>query len=396
MISAGPESVKGNQGLTSPSQHPDRRSDRLGPSPQKRYHARVSPPDPDAIRTALLAWWDIHSRELPWRNTRDPYAIWVSEIMLQQTRVQTVIPYYLRFLKQFPTVWALAKAPEQKVLKAWEGLGYYRRARNLHAAARQLATESNGRLPPSVEGLRSLPGIGRYTAGAIASIAFDLDEPVLDGNVIRVLSRVYCCRGDVTKAATRNELWQRAEELVPPGQAGRMNQAIMDLGAMVCLPRKPHCDACPLARTCLARKKGIQEQLPVKPAAAKVPHYDIAAGIVWKRGRVLIDQRKPDALLGGLWEFPGGKQREGETPEQAAVREVAEETGLTVRPGEVLATIRHAYSHFRITLRAVECTWVSGQARAIECEQVRWVWPSQLGRYPFPKANARLLPLLQR
>ncbi len=347
-----------------------------------------------AIQHALLAWWDASSREMPWRGVEDPYAVWVSEIMLQQTRVETAGPYYRRFMRLFPTVRRLAAAPLERVLKAWEGLGYYSRARNLHSAARRLIADFSGRLPGDVERLRSLPGIGPYTAGAIASIAFGLDEPVLDGNVSRVLCRLAAVEGDSTRPSTREGLWELARRLVPSGRAGLFNQAMMDLGATLCGPRKPQCDVCPLAGHCRAREQGIQDRLPVRRAKPPIPHYDIAAGVVRHAGRILIARRRDDAMLGGLWELPGGKVEPGETPAQATAREIREEVGVEAAVGELVATVHHAYSHFRITLHVFECRLVRGCARAIGCAAVRWVRPSELDDYAFPRANRRVIERL--
>jgi len=347
-----------------------------------------------AVRDALIGWYAAHQRDLPWRRTSDPYAVWVSEIMLQQTRVAAVIPYYQRWLERFPDVAALARADLDEVLKLWEGLGYYSRARNLHKAARQVMREHVGRLPETVDALGTLPGVGRYTAGAIASIAFGLDEPVLDGNVVRVLSRVFRIEGDPRQPAVREELWSLARGLIPPGQAGELNQAMMDLGATICLPRKPLCVGCPLHELCAAREAGLQHDLPRKAPRQTTPHHTIAAAVVRKRGRVLIDRRPQAGLLGGLWEFPGGKQLPGETLPQTAAREVREEVGIRIEVGEQIAVVKHAYSHFRITLHAFQAEWVSGQARPLQCDAVRWVWPSQLRRYAFPKANQAILDIL--
>ena len=357
--------------------------------------ARPKPVSPQAVQAALLAWWDASRRDMPWRGRSDPYAIWVSEVMLQQTRVETVREYYRRFLRRFPTVGALARADLDDVLKAWEGLGYYSRARNLHAAARRVASDFGGKVPGTLVELRRLEGVGAYTAGAIASIAFGLDEPVLDGNVVRVLSRLFRIGADPRTARTRKKLLALARSLIPPGQAAAVNQALMDLGATVCLPRAPRCTACPLRALCRAAARGEQDKLPWKPPRKAVPHFDIAAGVVWKRRRVLIDRRKADAMLGGLWEFPGGKRRRGETLEDAVVREVREEVGIEVAPAGRLATVRHAYTHFRITLYAFECRFVSGRCRALGCDAFRWVRPDELDRYAFPKANLRIIEALR-
>jgi len=353
--------------------------------------AAKKPSDIPRIRAALTRWYRRHSRDLPWRGTAGPYPVWLSEIMLQQTQVATVIPYYERFLKRFPTVRALARARLDSVLKAWEGMGYYTRARNLHAAARQVVAEFDGRLPRSVKELRRLPGIGRYTAGAIASIAFGLDEPVLDGNVTRVLSRLFAIRKDVTGPATQRKLWALAESLLPKGKASMFNQAMMDLGATVCVPRGPRCEQCPLRKVCRAKAKGIQDNLPVKRKAKPVPHYEIGAAIVRRAGTILIAQRKPEGLLGGLWEFPGGKREPDETLEECAVRETREETGVNAKVLRPLAVVKHAYSHFRITLHAFECRYLSGRTRALGCAAWKWVAPKNLKRYAFPRANRKII-----
>jgi A/G-specific adenine glycosylase len=348
----------------------------------------------EGFRGALLGWFARARRDLPWRRTRDPYAIWISEILLQQTRVAAVEPYYLRFLRRFPDVGALARARLGSVLKLWEGLGYYSRARNLHAAAKIILRDFGGRLPETAKELQTLPGVGRYTAGAIASIAFARDEPVLDGNVERVLCRAFRIHQPPKAPATRKELWSLAEMLPPPGQAGDFNQALMELGALVCLPRTPRCDACPLRGRCGARRAGEESRLPVRKKKKALPHHTIVAAVIRKGGRILIDRRKPDGLLGGLWEFPGGKARRDETLPAALRREVREEVDIGIRVGREIAVVRHAYSHFRITMHVFDCRWRSGQAKAIGCADVKWVFPSQLRRFAFPRANHNILDLL--
>jgi len=349
-----------------------------------------------AVAAALKAWWHASRRDLPWRHrTDDPYAIWVSEVMLQQTQVATVTDYYARFLEAFPRVEDLAAARLSDVLKAWEGMGYYARARRLHAAARRIVAEFDGRLPRTLEALRSLPGVGEYTAAAVASIAFGLDEPVLDGNVTRVLARVFRVRQDPRAARTRRRLAKLAGSLISPGQAAVINQALMDLGATVCAPRRPRCDACVLRAWCLAAAHGEQHRLPRRPARKPIPHYEVAAGVVWRRRRLLIDRRKPEGLLGGLWEFPGGKRQPDETLEAAVVREVREELGIDVRPTALLTTVRHAYTHFRITLHAFECRYVSGRCRAIGCDAFQWVRLAELDDYAFPAANHKIIAALR-
>ncbi|MFP4105212.1 MAG: A/G-specific adenine glycosylase [Phycisphaerae bacterium] len=355
----------------------------------------MAEPQTERIRQCLTEWYSVHQRDLPWRRTSDPYAIWVSETMLQQTRVATARDYFRRFLQRFPTVADLADAPLEDVLKIWEGLGYYSRARNLHRAARMVVDEFDGRLPDTANKLKTLPGIGRYTAGAVASIAFGLDEPVLDGNVKRVLCRVYAIEEDPRKAATERTLWDIARDLVPPGRAGLFNQALMDLGATICTPRKPDCPRCPLQKHCLAFARNLQERLPIKPPRKKIPHHTIVVGLVFREGKILIGRRPVSAMLGGLWEFPGGKVEKGESLLEALHREIREEVGLEIASPELLVVVKHAYSHFRITLHAFRCEYRSGDARPIECEQVRWVAPAELDSFPFPRANRRIIEALQ-
>lgn len=343
----------------------------------------------------LLAWYARHKRDLPWRrDARDPYRVWIAETLLQQTQTATVIPYYERFLARFPRVRALASASLDEVLKVWEGAGYYARARNLHRAAQEIVTRFGGEIPSTVEELMTLPGIGRYTAGAIASIAFGRDVPVVDGNVTRVLCRYFKITADPKSARTQNALWQRAEKLLPRGRAGDFNQALMELGATVCTPRAPRCDACPLARGCQARRLKMQDRLPAKRAKKKVPHYEIVVGIIWKRGKILIAQRPVEKLLGGLWEFPGGKRERNETRENCVARETREELGIEIAVGKKMATIHHAYSHFKITLHAFECRWVRGRPRALGCAAWKWVAPRELSQYAFPAANRKIIAQL--
>ncbi len=338
----------------------------------------------------LLTWYAKNRRDLPWRRPSDasnPYKIWVSEVLLQQTQVVQAIPYYHRFLTRFPTLEALAKADVDSVLKSWEGAGYYARARNLHAAAR-IAMGKWGRLPSTYADWLLLPGVGPYIAAAVSSIAFGQEKAVLDGNVIRVASRLLAEKGDVSKPVTRQKLHAFVQQNLPSGRASEYNQALMELGATVCLPKKPLCGQCPLKKGCKAFFLKTQNQFPVKKKKAAVPHFNIACAVVRRNdGRILICQRKPEGLLGGLWEFPGGKLEDGESLEHAAAREVLEETGVRVKIGAKIAVVKHAYSHFKITLHAFEAEFVSGTPRALGCDKVKWVRPNELERYAFPKAN---------
>jgi len=344
----------------------------------------------------LLRWYDHAAADLPWRRSRDPYHIWLSEIMLQQTQMATVIPYFERFIAAFPTVKALAQAPLDNVLKQWEGLGYYSRARNLHRAAQQVVADHGGRLPTTSEELQQLPGIGRYTAGAIASIVHNEQVAVLDGNVVRVLTRLYDIDEDVTTHAVKQRLWNLAESLVPPDQPGDYNQAIMEFGRMICKPRPPLCNHCPLIQHCLAFQHGVQNQRPVKSARGEVPHFHVAAGIIWNDQRqLLITQRPHSGLLGGLWEFPGGKQEPGESLPECLARELAEELAIRVEVGELFVVVRHAFTHARITLHAFECRYLDGPPQAIGCADWRWARLDELDRFAFGRADLNIIAELR-
>lgn len=341
----------------------------------------------------LLAWFDAVSVVLPWRGVRDPYHVWVSEIMLQQTQVETVKSYYTRFTAAFPTVEALAAAPLEDVLKLWEGLGYYTRARNLHRAAQIAAREG---FPRNAEGLLALPGIGRYTAGAIASLVYGERAAALDGNVIRVYSRVLDSAEDVTKPAVQSALWEVAAAWLPADRPGDYNVALMDLGRLICRPRNPLCGECPIRAHCRAYAHGTQAQRPVKTRKAETPHYEVAAGIIWnERGELLIAQRPLDGLLGGLWEFPGGKREPDETLEACLARELREELAIEVEVGALFTKVNHGFTHFKITLFAFECRYVSGEPQRIGVRDFAWVTPDQLDAYAFGKADRHVIKALK-
>ena len=346
------------------------------------------------LRRALLAWYQEEARDLPWRRTKDPYRVWVSEIMLQQTRVDQGLPYYERFLAAFPDVAALAAADEHAVLKAWEGLGYYTRARNLHKAAQTIVANHEGALPEQAELLQLLPGIGRYTAGAIASICFGERVPVLDGNVKRVLARLYQVESSIDDPATEKQLWALASDLVPQKMPGDFNQAMMELGARLCTPRKPRCAECPVAAHCSGLAAGVQEALPVRSQKKAVPRKEIVVAAIQRDGHYLLGRRPPEGLLGGLWEFPGGKIAPGETHQQALVRECREELGVEVRVGGMVASVQHAYTHFKVTLNVYRCHLEAGEPRPVTHTELRWVAPEGFSSLAFPKANHKFLGLL--
>ncbi len=341
----------------------------------------------NSLAQKLLDWYARHARQLPWRGHPEAYAVWVSEIMLQQTRVETVIPYFERWMKRFPTVAHLAAASEQEVLALWEGLGYYSRARNLHKAARIVAAEYGGQLPREPASLRRLPGIGRYTAAAIASIAFGVDAATLDGNLKRVFARLFDVEEPADSPAGEKRLWALAEAHLPSGRAGDYNQALMDLGATICLPRAPRCLLCPLSELCQARAGGLQEARPVQTPKKEMPHYTVAAAVIRREGRVLLAKRPAGGLLGGLWEFPGGKVEPGESLPEALRREIGEELGAEIQVGAPFGVYRHAYTHFRITLHAFLCTLNGVEPRALQPEAIAWVDIPALIAYPMGKVD---------
>lgn len=343
-----------------------------------------------SLAVRLLNWYQVHARWLPWREHPNPYTVWISEVMLQQTRVETVIPYYERWMERFPTLASLAYASQQEVLTVWEGLGYYSRARNLHQAAQIVMDEFGGKLPQDVRHLRRLPGIGRYTAGAIASIAFGMDEPALDGNIRRVLARVFDVRQPARSQAGEKRLWELANAHLPPGQAGEYNQALMDLGALICTPRQPNCAECPLNNTCKAFSLGVQAERPIKLNKEPIPHYIVSSAIIQRDEQVLIAQRPPHGLLGGLWEFPGGKVEPGEDLVSALKREIREELGIDIDVGSAYGVYQHAYTHFRVTLHAFLCKLNGSQPHSIYHTEFTWTNPPSLKNYPMGKIDRQI------
>lgn len=343
------------------------------------------------LRRSLLAWYRKHARDLPWRRTNDPYRIWLSEIMLQQTRVEAVIPYYERFLHAFPTVADLAKAKEDRVLKLWEGLGYYNRAHNLKKGAEWVVNVNGGVFPNTVEGWLQVPGVGRYTAGAVSSIAFDEQAPVVDGNVKRVFSRLFAVKKNIEETQTKQAMWNAAEILVPKKIPGDFNQALMELGARICLPKNPKCTECPTHKHCAAHAAGNPSQYPIKKKKEKVPHVQVVAAAIKKNGRYLLGKRPEGILLAGLWEFPGGKVEPGETHEEALVRELIEELDINVSVGNLLSEVDHAYSHYSVTIRLYACEIISGNPKTLYHSALKWITKKQMANYALPKANLKFL-----
>jgi A/G-specific adenine glycosylase len=325
-------------------------------------------------------------------------------MMLQQTRVETVVGYYERWMAHFPTLQALAVAELQDVLKVWEGLGYYARARNLHRAAQQVMAEKAGALPTTRDGWLQLPGIGEYSVGAILSLAFNQPEPILDGNVKRVLSRLADIDQPVNEKVTQKRLWQLARQLVeaaPIGQAGACNEALMELGATLCTPEKPRCLICPLADLCVALAKGVQTQRPILPPRKQTPHVDAAAGVIWQGepfiSALLIAQRPVDKMLGGLWEFPGGKLDPIDADLRACLRrKIQEELAIEIEVGDALTTVRHAYTHFRLTLHAFHARHLWGEPQPIGVADWRWIGLHELADFPFPVTDQKIIAALKQ
>jgi len=345
------------------------------------------------VSASLLRWFQVAAREMPWRETRDPYRIWISEIMLQQTRVDTVTPYYERFLARFPDVRSLARARPDSVMKAWEGMGYYARARNLHRAARIMVERYGGKVPGTVEELSALPGIGRSTAGAIAALAFDVDAPVLDANARRVVSRLFGVRGDPRAASVQETLWDRSTRLVAKGKGRETALAMMDLGSIVCLPGGPRCGECPVSGFCVAFRTGTQEEIPPRGARRVVPHHDVVAALFRRPdGAFLLLRRPTEGLLGGLWAFPSDQRTGEESLEGALRRAVREKLGVRAAIQRKVGAVPHAYTHFRITLHGYLCSAAKGRLPA--GEGTGWLQPGVRGRYAIPRADRKLLDLI--
>jgi A/G-specific adenine glycosylase len=346
----------------------------------------------------LLAWFAIHARDLPWRRTYDPYQVWVSEIMLQQTQMDRVVLYFDHWLQRFPDLVALARAGEEDVLKYWEGLGYYSRARKLLEAAKIVVEQWNGRLPAEYDRLLTLPGIGPYTAGAIMSIAFNHDCPVVDGNVERVFARVFDLDSPVKTNENRRFIQRKAAQLLPPGEARRFNQALMELGALVCLPKSPRCEECPLTRTCESRRLGIVSDRPVPGTTDSMIPIEVANGVLIHQDRVFIQKRRAGGVWANLWEFPGGQVEPGEEPAATVAREFFEETELRVHPTTRITVIKHGYTRYRVTLHCFLCELTDFTARPVIHAAQDWRWAAweELAELAFPAPHRKLIDLLEQ
>jgi len=362
----------------------------------RRPQPAFTSPQKQSLQRRLLAWYRIHARDLPWRHSRDPYHVWISEIMLQQTQVATVRDYFKRFVEALPSVGRLAAAQEIDVLRLWEGLGYYRRARQLHAAARLIAERHAGQFPHDVAALQELPGIGRYTAGAIASIAFGRRAPILEANTVRLLSRLIGYRGDPLRSAGQKLLWRVAEEILPHKNVAEFNQALMELGSLVCTPAEPKCQVCPLTTLCAARAAGMQHKIPcAKPRPASTAVRE-AAVVVRKNGHVLLRQCAAGERWAGLWDFPrvaldaGGPLFAG----KEIAQKVLIQTGVACTPGPLLKTLKHGVTRFRITLDCYEAAYAGGRARSANGAPVRWVPRRELAELPMSTTGRRIAALV--
>jgi A/G-specific adenine glycosylase len=346
----------------------------------------------DSISKDILSWYDNNKTEMPWRDEEDPYKVWLSEIMLQQTQVTTVIDYYNRWITRFPTISDVANASIDEVLKYWEGLGYYSRARNFHASCTEIHMRG-GYIPRGIDAFQELKGVGPYIAAAVQSISFNEPVSVVDGNVNRVVSRYNAYTKPPDKNKKPIKLFM--DEILDINRPGDFNQAVMDLGRYICKPRNPLCLECPLHSSCIAYQKSAQEQYPIKVKRKPIPHYHIAVGIISDGSRLLITKRKENGLLGGLWEFPGGKMKSNESPKQAIRREIKEELSITIKTKNLIAQVAHKYSHFSVSINAIHCLYNGGSVKLNGPTEYKWIEPSNLSQYAFPKASIKLFKSIE-
>lgn len=352
------------------------------------------------FQQALITWFHKEQRTLPWRKDYIPYQIWISEIMLQQTQMERVTLFFDRWLQQFPDINALAQAPEDKVLKCWEGLGYYSRARNILKCARIIVRQHGGVIPSDRKSLLTLPGIGPYTAGAIASIAYNLAVPLVDANIGRLFARLFDI--DLPLSQAQKLLWQKAEELVPQGQARSFNQGLMELGALICTPRNPACGKCPVGPFCQALKEDLIPERPVPQKGKEQITIEMATGVLSQKDELFIQQRLADDVWGSLWEFPGGRLKPGETPEQAVIREFLEETGFTVQVEQKITTVIHYYTRYKVILHCFHCSLDSPESDErpdpilYAAQEFRWVPFTGLAAFAFPAGHRKLIEFMSQ
>ncbi|KPJ99044.1 MAG: A/G-specific adenine glycosylase [Desulfobacterales bacterium SG8_35] len=350
------------------------------------------------LQDNILHWFQEYARDLPWRRTYSPYHVWISEIMLQQTQMDRVIDYFNRWTSRFPDISSLAGADEEEILKLWEGLGYYARVRNIMKTARILMTEHNGKMPADYNKLLRLPGIGKYTACAIMSIAFNKDYPLVDANIERIFARLFNLDKEVKEANTHAFIWRKAEELLPQGRAREFNQALMELGALVCISTNPRCSICPIRQECIAFSLDLVFERPVLRTPPRKIFIEMATGILEHGGRILIQKRKSKGVWANLWEFPGGRLEPGETPEMALVREYLEETELAVASLQKIITVQHNYMNYHVTLHCYFCSPADGRYEPTlhGAQEYRWIKPDELLHYAFPSGHRKLIDHLRK
>ncbi|MBD3289065.1 A/G-specific adenine glycosylase [candidate division KSB1 bacterium] len=347
------------------------------------------------FQVKLATWFQHNQRQLPWRSTNDPYRIWISEAMLQQTQVVKVLEYYQRFISRFPTISDLAQADLAEVLKMWEGMGYYARARNLHKAAQAVISETNGIIPADYEAFKKLPGVGDYIAAAVLSIAHNAPFAVMDGNVKRVLARLFLIDSPLNESKAAKVYKSHAEALLDADNAGTHNQAMMELGAIICRPQQPLCTDCPVSEFCKAYSSKQQHFYPVKPASRKTPQHHIAVGIIHRENKFLIVRRPLNGLLGGLWEFPGGKVDASQNIEDQLISLIRLKTNLKIEITRMLTQIKHAYSHFRIIMDVYHCNFRHGQIELAGHVDYRWITAEEIDEFAFHVANHKFFHLLK-
>ena len=349
------------------------------------------------LQLTLLKWFRKNARDLPWRKTYAPYHVWISEIMLQQTQMDRVVEFFNRWIARFPDIESITRANEEEVLKLWEGLGYYARVRNIMKSAKIIQAQHNGRLPAEHDQLLKLPGIGRYTAGAIMSIAFNIAYPLVDANIERVFARLFNLAKPVKDKKTHTFIWEKAADMLPRDKAREFNQALMELGALVCIARNPRCKICPIIQHCQAYNLNLVADRPVLKAPPKTIFIEMATAILVHQGRILIQKRKSRGVWANLWEFPGGRLEQGETPEMALVREYMEETELAVGNLKKIITVQHSYTIYRVTLHCYCCSLLAGRSEPVlhTAQEYRWVKPGELSDYAFPSGHRKFIRHLQ-
>ena len=342
------------------------------------------------ITKKILNWYSQNKRQLPFRCTKDPYKIWISEIMLQQTQVSTVIPFYEKWINKFPTLQSVAKSKSDILLKSWEGLGYYRRCDNFHMACKIIVENHNGVIPSDYDTLKSLPGVGDYTAGAVLSIAFGKGISAIDGNVTRVISRLYGIKN--LTIFNKLKIKNYVLSLIPPSNPGDFNQSLMELGALICSPRNPTCRTCPISFNCKAFHSTYPDQYPKKVKKKSIPHYNVVIAIIWRKNKFYIQKRNIESMLGGLWEFPGGKVKKNESLKEALKRELKEEVNFTPKIKKKIISVNHSYSHFSITMHCYYC--IEFESKIIPKDPSKWISNNEIDKYSFPKANHKIFNFL--